>query len=226
MPASTRSRLPALADELLAFVLSASCAGCDRGGSILCAECRDRLRPDPISVRTRGGLTVIAALEFGGVAARCIRRVKEEGETLLARPLGVALGVVLTRAVRADHLVVPAPTSRAAYRRRGYRVPELLLRRAGVSPSPLLRTVARRADQRGLDARSRAENVHRSMAVRGGAGGARVILMDDVVTTGATLDEAARALRAAGYTVDGAVALAATPRHRGLIGDSSATRRN
>ncbi|MFJ4253000.1 ComF family protein [Microbacterium sp. NPDC090003] len=219
------SNLASLGDELLAFLLAASCAGCSAGGTVLCAVCRAELRPAPRSVITPNGLEVRAALDFTGVAARCIRRLKGEGETLLAAPLGTALAAVLAPLAADAHPVVPVPTSRSAFRRRGYRVPELLLRRAGVAPSSLLRSVVRRADQRGLDARARAANVRRSMTARRRGDGAPVLVMDDVVTTGATLDEAARALTAAGYRVLGAVALAATPRHGKLIGDSVTTRR-
>ena len=219
------SNLASLGDELLAFLLAASCAGCSAGGTVLCAGCRAELRPVPRTVRTPGGLEVRAALDFTGVAARCIRRLKGEGETLLAAPLGAALAGVLAPLAADAHHVVPVPTSGSAFRRRGYRVPELLLRRAGAAPASLLRAVARRADQRGLDARARAANVRRSMTARRRGDGAPVLVVDDVVTTGATLDEAARALTEAGYKVVGAVALAATPRHGRLIGDSSTTRR-
>lgn len=221
----TLSRLKSFGDELLAFVLAASCAGCAVGGTVLCPECRTLLRPVPLTVRTPGGLEVRVALEFTGVAARCIRRVKGEGETLLAAPLGSALAGVLTPLAVQARYVVPVPTSRSAFRRRGYRVPDLLLRRAGTVPSALLRTVASRADQRGLDAAARAANVRHSMTARRRGGGEPVLVMDDVVTTGATLDEAARALTSAGYRVVGGVALAATPRHGRLIANSSATRR-
>lgn len=222
MPATPHLR--ALGDELLAFVLAASCAGCDRGGTVLCASCRGEMESTSRVMHTPGGLPVAAALPFTGVAARCIRRLKGEGETLLARPLGEALRSVLVTEARSGALIVPVPTSRAAFRRRGYRVPDLLIRRAGFRPQRLLRTTSQRADQRGLGAQDRAANVRESMrAVRGGH--ESVIVVDDVVTTGATLDEAARALRLAGFDVVSGVALAATPRHRGLRGDSSATRR-
>lgn len=218
------SRLRSLGDELLAFALAASCAGCDRGGTVLCTSCRGQMSPKPFVVRTPGGLPVEVALPFTGVAARCIRRLKGEGETLLARPLGEALGGALATEAVSAALIVPVPSSRAAYRRRGYRVPDLLVRRAGFRPQRLLRTISQRSDQRGLGIQDRAANVFESMrATRRGS--ERVIVLDDVITTGATLDEAARALRAAGYDVLCGVALAATPRHRGLIGDSSATRR-
>lgn len=210
-----------LRDELLAFVLGASCAGCDEGGTVLCNACRAELAPEPLVLRTPAGLRVDAALSFAGVAARCIRRLKGEGETLLAAPLGAALAAVM-RAADATRFV-PVPTTRVAFRRRGYHVPELLVRRAGGSPHHILRAVSGRADQRGLSARERAENVDRSMrAVRPGRG-RFVTVVDDVMTTGATLDEAARALRAADYRVVGGLVLAATPRHRILTADSSTT---
>lgn len=210
------SRLQPIAREALAFVLAASCSGCDRPGTLLCPRCRRELDPAPAQLRTPQGMLVTAALCFDGVAARCIRRLKGDGETMLARPLGTALRPALSLAVPPGAWLVPVPTSRAAYRRRGYRVPELLLRRAGLAPHPVLAVAARTVDQRGLGAQARAENVRGSMRARRAGGGATAVLVDDVVTTGATLDEAARALDAAGFRVLGAVALAATPRRPGF----------
>jgi len=197
--------------DALALLLASSCPGCDRGGTLLCDHCRMLLRADPHDTRTPQGLVVHAALRYEGVPARAIRRLKEEGATMLSWPLGAALRPVL-RAQGRDALMVPVPTSRLAFRRRGYRVPDLLVRRAGLTAHRVLVPARRTADQRELGRAARARNVAGSMRARLRGRGA-VVIVDDVVTTGATLDEAARALRAAGFTPICAVALAATPRH-------------
>lgn len=168
-------------------------------------------------------MPVVAALTYEGVQARCIRRLKEEGETVLARPLGAALRSAVDEfsAGASQLVVVPIPTGRAAFRRRGYRVPEMLIRRAGLRVHRLLLPVRATADQRGLDVVQRGENVARSMRARHARDGADVVLIDDVITTGATLDEGARALTDAGFRVRGAVTLAATPRHREFTANAS-----
>lgn len=211
--------------EVLAFLLAATCAGCGVPGTLLCDDCRGRLRPQPRELTTPGGLTVHAALRFDSVPARCIRRLKDDGETMLARPLGAALRETLVglQTRSPELLVIPVPTARSSFRRRGYRVPELLIRRAGVVPTRVL-SIAGGADQRGLDARERARNVRGRMTARTRGGGRHAVLVDDVVTTGATFDEARRALDEAGFRVVAAIALAATVRHSERRGDTSETR--
>lgn len=221
-------RWSSLADELAAFVVSGCCAGCDLLGTLLCDECAQTLIASPARRESPGGMPVVAALAYEGVAARCIRHLKEEGETLLARPLGAALSVAVSVAVGqlvADDgrmpLIVPVPTGRAAFRRRGYRVPELLIRRAGLPVSRALMSVRATADQRGLGIEERGLNVAGSMRARHARDSQEVLLIDDVVTTGATLDEGARALTSAGFRVRGAVALAATPFHTEFSANTS-----
>lgn len=205
------TRIDALVAEMGALLLAGTCAGCARPGTLLCDPCRSALAPAPRAVRTPGGLRVEAALELAGPAAACVRRLKGQGQTFLARPLGAALAAVLIPVLVPETRAVPVPTSRAAFRRRGYRVPELLIRRAGAVPHRAVTLTRTVRDQRELPAAARVENVRGAMGARARGHGAPVVLVDDVVTTGATLDEAARALAAAGFEVVGAVALAATP---------------
>lgn len=218
-----RSGWLTLGDELAAFVLSGCCGGCDLLGTLLCSWCSDVLVAAPVRRETAEGMPVVAALTYEGVPARCIRRLKEEGETMLARPLGSALRAAVDEFTGAGvrPVLVPIPTGRAAFRRRGYRVPEMLIRRAGLPSSRLLLPARVTADQRGLDIEERRRNVARSMRARHARGGEEVLLIDDVITTGATLDEGARALNDAGFRVCGAVTLAATPRHREFTANAS-----
>ncbi|WP_225991356.1 ComF family protein [Actinomadura montaniterrae] len=79
-----------------------------------------------------------------------------------------------------------------------------------------LRQCRRVADQAGLGARARRDNLSGALEAVGRAAlaGRRVVLVDDVITTGASLAEAARALRAAGADVVAAATVAATPLRR------------
>lgn len=208
--------------DVLALLLPVSCAGCGEPDVVLCERCHLEVAPQLRRQRIEasgGGIPVWSGLVFDGVAARVLRALKEEGRTALAEALAPALAAALTAALAQaageDVVLVPMPTSRAAYRRRGFRVPDLLLRRAGRRAQRRLRYARRTADQRGLDREARRRNVAGSLVARMPAqstAGVRVIVVDDVVTTGASLAEAVRALRAAGADVVGAVTLAATPR--------------
>lgn len=218
----------ALADAL-ALVLPVACAGCGLPDTALCRACATALDPVPVRrvVDAPGGpVAVWSGLAFEGVAARVIRALKEDGRTPLARSLAPALRSALARLDAPGCVVVPMPTSRASYRTRGFRVPDLLAARAGLPVARLLRPARRTGDQRGLDRDARRANVAQSMAARalpasgpasgrasrGASGVPPLVVLDDVITTGASLEEAVRALRAAGADVVGAVTVAATPR--------------
>ena len=150
---------------------------------------------------------------------------------LLADAVAAALArdIQLQAVLAADNgpvFIVPVPSSPAAVRRRGDAPLELLTRAAvrsvGLSPrqlvvSPALRLRRRVADQAGLDHIQRAGNLEQAMQVRPrwrtSILGVSCLLVDDVLTTGATLVEAARALRAGGSGHVAAAAVAATRRH-------------
>ncbi|WP_156762218.1 ComF family protein [Microbacterium karelineae] len=212
----TGSRLARAAADALALLFPVVCAGCGEPGAALCGACRDELRPDVRVVRVgppADPLIVHASLSYAGAAAAAIRALKEDGRVDLARACGAALRPSLAAAAggERDVLAVPVPSRPGAARSRGYRVVEQLLRAAGIPPTRGLRWARGAEDQRGLGRAGRARNMAGALAPRRLPHGARIVLVDDVVTTGATLVEARRALESAGAMVCGAATLASTP---------------
>jgi predicted amidophosphoribosyltransferase len=149
---------------------------------------------------------------------------KEHGALHLSRPLGGALARVLDgwAAARCDRPLVlcPAPSTPRSLRARGYdhtrRLADGAARvlRAGGRPvrvAALLHVTRALRDQAGLSTEARAANLAGALRARGPVTGP-VVVVDDVITTGATLVEARRALEAEGHEVLGAVVLAATRR--------------
>ena len=109
--------------------------------------------------------------------------------------------------------LVGVPSAAEALRRRGYRPVDALLGAAGLRSTPLLAHVAGHRDQVGLDRAGRRENLRGALRLRAGTAslaGRRLLLVDDILTTGATAAEAVRALRAAGALVCGVAVLADT----------------
>lgn len=207
----------ALRDALLdawALIMPVECAGCGTPDRALCAGCAAEMVPLLAARSTPGGLAVTTALRYDGVVRRAVLALKEEHRTdaaaFLARPLAAALRQVAPHPGSVE--LVPVPTGPAAYRRRGYDPVVLLLRRSGRTPSSVLRVTRRTAVQKSLGAAERAANLRGAFAARAPLVGRRFALVDDILTTGATLDEAARALSEAGGEVVGAATLAFTPR--------------
>jgi predicted amidophosphoribosyltransferase len=228
MPSLPTAVRDAFADALT-LILPVDCAGCDEPDTPLCDTCRLALAPSVRRRELEGETSVWHGLAFEGPAARALRALKEEGRTSFATALAPALSAAVHAAVGAatrssdEVIAVPVPTSRAAYRRRGYRVPDLIARRAGLEVARLLVPARRTADQRSLDRDQRRDNVAGAFAVRDAHRAGGVVVVDDVVTTGATLLEAVRALGAAGVDVVGCATVAATPL-RTRLGESLRTR--
>jgi predicted amidophosphoribosyltransferase len=209
----------ALADAL-ALVLPVACAGCGAPDRAVCRSCRGALAGPPLVRRLEGpALEVVSGCAYEGVAARIVTAVKDAGATeaaaALAVPLRRAVAAALQRQEAGEVLLVPAPSSPTSTRRRGYVPIELVARAARLPLSRSLRSIRPVRDQAALTAVERAANVAASMAAAPGLAGRSVLLLDDVVTTGSTLAEAARAVRAAGGSVLGAATITATPAHSG-----------
>jgi predicted amidophosphoribosyltransferase len=153
---------------------------------------------------------VVTALRYEGQVRRMLLALKEQERLDVASRLALPLAAAVAAAPVAELAAVP--TSRAAWRRRGFDPVALLLRRAGLRPARVLRHVRRTGRQKTLGVDERAANRLGAMAARGSLAGRRFVVVDDVLTTGATIDEAARAIRDAGGEVLGGVGLAFTPR--------------
>ncbi|MFF4764673.1 ComF family protein [Streptomyces sp. NPDC001292] len=203
---------------------------CPRCRAALSHGAPRRVRPVP---EPSGLPAVYAAAPYADAARAALLAHKERGALALARPLGTALAGAVRAGLRATAagagatgagagaagravLLVPVPSARRAVRARGHDPARRIalaaaggLRRSG-TPARALAVLRQRrevADQSGLTSRQRLENLAGALEVA--AGGARlllsgpVVLVDDVMTTGASLTEAARAVTTAVYTARG-----------------------
>lgn len=209
--------------DLLDLVLPRDCAGCRAPGLTLCRACAAALgsprrhRPDPCPA---GLPPLVAAAAYDGAVRAALLAHKERGRLGLAGPLGAALA----RAVRGldpppGAVLVPVPSSPAAVRERGQdharRLAAAAARRLpSAQARALLRPARRVADQSGLSTAQRAANLSGALRATRRLDGLAVVVVDDVVTTGATLVEATRALEEAGAHVVGAAVVGATLRRR------------
>ena len=219
-------------DAFLDLVAGGACVACGRPGRRLCPWCANALaaRCEPVSPSPcpTGLLPVHAAGDYDGILRALVLAHKERSALGLARPLGRVLADVVAGVSDGEPVVlVPVPSHPSVVRARGHdpvlrvvRRASRLLRARGTPTlvRRLLRVQGRPLDQTGLSADERRANLagrFRALRAQGDAPTATLLLVDDVVTTGATLREAQRALVAAGWRPDGAVAIAATRRRRG-----------
>jgi ComF family protein len=170
-------------------------------------------------------VTPIAAGSNADLLQRVIVSWKESGNTRLTSVLDHLLAASVVEHARPAHpvVLVPVPTSRRSRRERGCDlVDELarsavrLLNRVGIDAqvSQALAPARVTVDQVGLSAAERASNLHGAFRLRTGKALGRrdVVVVDDILTTGATVSEAVRVLGAAGHRPVGIAVVAATPR--------------
>ena len=213
-------------DRLLNLIAPHDCTGCGREGSLLCSPCSEVLlepqlecyfcrQPASASITCRDCyvrarlVQVIVGTLYAGPAKQLVRRLKYSGAQAAARTIVDALPSISVSGL----VVIPVPTASSRVRRRGYDQAALLARafarKHELEYLPCLRRFgqshqvgASRSDR--LLQLAQAFRVVRAAHLRG----KQVLLIDDVITTGATFEAAARVLHAAGAVQVSALAFA------------------
>ncbi len=189
------------ASVLMDFLLPAPCVVCGNLPKPICQQCW----PRPINGQERlFQEQLYFSAEFEGGCEKLIKNYKDKSRLVLERPLGELLEHSILRAATQnfDFYALP-PKNASNFRRRGFDPLQRLVKRTSLIRLPRLSVNSNRklADQRKLSFVQRQQNLLGAFEVKQGQG--RVLLVDDVVTTGATLRELKRACQQAGYVVAG-----------------------
>jgi ComF family protein len=189
-----------LAQQLSDLVCPRHCAGCGRYGGDICASCSARLKIPSCERRPRGIDRVVAAYAYEGAGRALVLRLKVGAVRSAARPLAAGMRRAAVKAGGVTGTVTWVPGKPADMRRRGFDHAELLATELSVGLGLRCRRLLERRriplDQAALSASARRANL--AGAFRAAFSPPEVVLVDDVVTTGATAEACARALRAGG----------------------------
>ena len=217
-----RNRLAAAGQVLLDLFYPPRCPGCGRVGFTFCDACQARIEPPPAPACIRCGHPaeterlcptcretpshldrIASSAIFAHPLRDAIHDLKYNDGRSLARPLGARMAVSWRQGHFAADVIIPVPLHTARLAERGYNQSALLARSLSqeigvpIDETALVRAKATQ-QQALLKAVERRENVKDAFSCRGGVSGKRVVLVDDVCTTGSTLEACAVALRAAG----------------------------
>jgi len=225
--------MPSLVGRALDLAFPARCPGCGAEGPAICADCLPAL---DARLGLPGGVPIglpsdvpppLLQLEwcapFTGLVRSALHQLKYSGEQRLAVPLGEAIARRWQRAGAGGDVLVPVPVHADRARRRGYDQAELIARAAATALSlpcaPILERARATIAQFDLDRSERATNVAGAFRLKPRPGSDSsgddspfrdrwIVLVDDVVTTGATLAACAEPLLAAGAVGVSAVTVA------------------
>ncbi|HYB36838.1 MAG TPA: ComF family protein [Mycobacterium sp.] len=211
---------------MLDLVLPLECGGCGAASTRWCDACAKELsvgpdQPHVVSPRIDPQVPVFALGRYAGARRQAIVAMKDHGRADLIAPLAHALAVGLHRLltwgmVETPLTIVPAPSRRSAARRRGGDPVRRMATAAvaghpEITVAPVLRMKALARDSVGLGTAARERNIAGRVLLRrprlpvlG-----EVLIVDDIVTTGATARESVRILGTAGMRVAGVLAVAA-----------------
>lgn len=220
---SPQLSLQRLKTAILDILLPLQCVGCGREGNLLCRSCSESLPRVRLPLCQRCGATVNegnlcptclnhplaidrirSAFLFQGVVRQAILQFKYRHLKTMAAPLAQLLAEYLHSHPMMGEVLVPVPLHPRRLRRRGYNqaclLAEELSKLTGlpVAEDALIRVRDALPQARTKSAVERRQNVRHAFACPGTMEGVQVLLIDDVCTTGSTLDACAIALKSAG----------------------------
>lgn len=193
-------------EQLADLIFPAPCLACGKPPKPICTDC------EPAFSLNQSDKDLFYAAELTAEMHQIITAVKDKGRTALIKPLAKGLAPVLAVAIETTKptLLVCPPSSRKNFRKRGLNPALRIFKQANSSKVPItdrfLYLKQQPKEQRQLTASERWENVRDIFGVRGKS--ERILLVDDVRTTGSTLLGATTAIEAAGFEVVGSCVLA------------------
>jgi predicted amidophosphoribosyltransferase len=206
-----------LLESLNQLIFPSRCISCKRLGDSLCYICNRSWAPRSLQVKIsrKPEFVVYSAITYSDIAASVILAAKESHIKSADLLVADAISFSLTQWLQREWVdtLIPIPSRKSAARKRGRQFIEEMAQIVSITSgirvaSPLEHSRVVR-DQSGLGYELRRNNLAGALVVNGNPQGlGRALLVDDLVTTGATLNEAARALRYAGIEVVGAVTAA------------------
>jgi predicted amidophosphoribosyltransferase len=212
-----------LTSELKHLLFPTRCFGCRELGYSICSKCRKLWNPHIYQSRI-ANLAVYSAVPYSPVAKNILLAAKEQSvksaDQLIQSALKASLNELFDK--YSSCALVPIPSRPASNRRRGrdfiYEMALSVAKDIGVGVLPLLEHQRAIRDQSKLSVSSRRENLAMALSIkpqfRGNYPSENLVILDDLVTTGATINEANRALTKAGFKVQAAATACVALRRR------------
>ena len=212
-----------LMSDLKYLLFPTRCFGCRDLGYLICSNCRKLWNPH-IYRSTIVDLAVYSAVPYSPVAKNILLAAKEQSiksaDQLVRSAMAASLQVLFQK--YPNSALVPIPSAPASNRRRGRdfinEMAIFVAKDMGVGVLPLLEQQRLVRDQSKLNIASRRENLAMALSIkpqlRGNYSSESVVILDDLVTTGSTINEANRALTKAGFKVQAAATACVALRRR------------